>query len=433
MNSPVQIENKNEGSDVTYYSYYADYNRDGLAYIYIGIDGETLLEVSGNVRSNIFEYTSSFISLHEGVLNSLKLRDRLSNSTDEIFDKIKINIWSFLERNNDMHVSDSYSYKNFLKQDNYPIYNFINAAYCALGDIAYNRRTKFKTPSFREIINEDLKDFVDDEFLNEYVSEYINKLFGMPEYLPENLFDCFSNFEVLESVRAEQSKFFKSKDNPKLNESLKIYQSMPSYYIEDSKILDSDEFDVMLKQGYINGWLQRFGIIDRRTELKVESVSGFGYTISLIKHGKTFHLNEMGYGFTQLIPIIIMIFTSKKNLFVIEEPESNLHPALQSLLADFFYEAVKYSDNQFIIETHSEYLIRKLQYLTIDTKSELNSDDSIIYYFSNPLEISKGQSQITKIKIQPDGTLSNEFGKGFFDEADNIALDIFLLKNSQKN
>ena len=82
-------------------------------------------------------------------------------------------------------------------------------------------------------------------------------------------------------------------------------------------------------------------------------------------------LADLGFGFSQLIPVFLKIIMSK-NILIIEEPEANLHPDLQSKLADILHLAVKeFPKKTFIIETHSEYLIRKLQYLT--AKKELIS------------------------------------------------------------
>ena len=60
----------------------------------------------------------------------------------------------------------------------------------------------------------------------------------------------------------------------------------------------------------------------------------------------------------------------------------------------------------------------------------------VIYYFykpTNELVKSKKVKQVEKIEIDKFGRLSKEFGGGFFDEADNTALDLFLLNQYNKN
>lgn len=113
---------------------------------------------------------------------------------------------------------------------------------------------------------------------------------------------------------------------------------------------------------------------------------------------------------------------SSSNLFLIEEPETNLHPKLQSQLADLFMDAAYQFDSTFLIETHSEYLIRKLQYLVATKK--LRPQDVAIYYLHDPNEVPEGRKQVERINIQEDGLLDNEFGTGFFDEATKLMTSI---------
>ena len=56
-----------------------------------------------------------------------------------------------------------------------------------------------------------------------------------------------------------------------------------------------------------------------------------------------------------------------------------MHHALQSKLAYFFVEVNQKYNIQIIVETHSEYLIRKLQFLT--GKGDLTTGATHIYYF----------------------------------------------------
>ena len=85
-------------------------------------------------------------------------------------------------------------------------------------------------------------------------------------------------------------------------------------------------------------------------------------------------------------------------VLIIEEPESNLHPNLQSKLADILVLAYKTYDIHFILETHSEYLIRKLQYLIASDQFSLKTEDVAVYYFNNPDEISNDEKQIYKLR-----------------------------------
>lgn len=197
---------------------------------------------------------------------------------------------------------------------------------------------------------------------------------------------------------------------------------------------------------FVNRWLQEFGIGDAIEVKYEEDTKNFK---PYIRKGKDTLLADMGFGTSQLIPLILSLIPPpfsedefdeenhrmrEPKVVIVEEPEANLHPALQSKLADMLVEATTKHNIQLIVETHSEYLIRKLQYLTANSKSELQSVDTIIYYFYPPDKIPEGEQQVEKIQILEDGSLSKDFGTGFFDEADKIAISIFgLQQQAQKN
>jgi predicted ATPase len=190
-------------------------------------------------------------------------------------------------------------------------------------------------------------------------------------------------------------------------------------------------------------WLKKFKIGE-----SIEFITNNDYQDIVKINGKngSSRLVDQGFGISQLIPIISLLSNpapsrqnqyddeswSSDSLFLIEEPEANLHPNFQSLLADMFIDASYKYYHQLLIETHSEYLVRKFQYWV--AKGKIRPDDIIIYYFDNQNENPVVKDVvIKKISINKDGSLSETFGEGFFDEADKIALELFLLKKHQTN
>lgn len=103
----------------------------------------------------------------------------------------------------------------------------------------------------------------------------------------------------------------------------------------------------------------------------------------------------------------------------IEEPEVSLHPSMQSSLADVFYDAYLNYGIHFIIETHSEYLIRRTQAIVAGYKSseEFNHTPFLVHY------VDKG-GKAYKLVYKESGRFENSFGKGFFDEASRSSLQI---------
>ena len=97
---------------------------------------------------------------------------------------------------------------------------------------------------------------------------------------------------------------------------------------------------------------------------------------------------------------------------------------LQSKLADLLFDLYEKYGYRFIIETHSEYLIRKTQVIVKENfnneKNPLKDNPFKVFYFNS----SDSEKPYYEIIYQKDGSFSNDFGKGFFDEASNLAYEI---------
>ena len=239
----------------------------------------------------------------------------------------------------------------------------------------------------------------------------------------------------LPSIKGEQKRSFMAEEGSFINTLIQSINHKPSIS--------------QLHEEFFQKWTQKFNL----GEIQIKTIKEFN--INYIEVGSR-SLVDVGYGYTQLITLLMTIVTNArykdnsfekkfKNLFfdrlydirlnpgesiLLEEPETNLHPKFQSLLADMINEARTFI-NQFIIETHSEYLIRKFQYLV--AKGEVKPEDVVIYYFNDPNNIPAEEKQVKKINILEDGSLSDDFGPGFYDEADNLAINLFNLQKSRRN
>jgi predicted ATPase len=113
-----------------------------------------------------------------------------------------------------------------------------------------------------------------------------------------------------------------------------------------------------------------------------------------------------------------------KPIIIIEEPEQNLHPKVQSNLADMFYAIAQEKDFPIILETHSEYLVRKLQLIFADIiKNEKSDVETLnneikVYFFPE-------EGAPYSLNFRKNGRYENSFGPGFLDEASNLAFNLF--------
>ena len=279
-------------------------------------------------------------------------------------------------------------------------------------------------PKIEDVISDNLKNELSEEILQIPANQLIKEI-KVPEISPDTLSQVLNQIHYIAGVRAKQEIVFTIDEYPLLCEVLTKYEQYLKTGSEIS-IITKDGGEQVIKRkkySFLEKWLvNEFKIVKNLRDLNITPIDGYGL---VVKINTDISLNQVGYGFTQLLPLILQVVFLENNVFIIEEPESNLHPALQSKLADFFTEAAKNFEIQFIIETHSEYLIRKLQYLTAN--KEIIPADTKIYYFYPPNNVPVGEKQIYAINIKEDGRLSKPFGNGFFDESSKLMIDLINL------
>ena len=198
-----------------------------------------------------------------------------------------------------------------------------------------------------------------------------------------------------------------------------------------SRISKGDEEFSMIEE-----WLQEFNI---GTSLKVLPYKGDNYSVVVfdednpeIKAEKRkgypggIDLADKGMGSIQLVILLLRLATlirkykGQQLTILLEEPEQNLHPALQSKLAELIHTISHKYDVRFIVETHSEYLIRKTQVIVAKLNRSIDMAEIPFKVFYLP----DNSSMPYEMEYRKDGKFSNEFGSGFFDEANKLLFDI---------
>lgn len=238
---------------------------------------------------------------------------------------------------------------------------------------------------------------------------------------------AFENGELV-PVNQEQSEKHKQKSRLFKIAKNKKTSSYESFTLD--KLNNLAKNHKFLPTSFINKWIRKFEIGDRIIIAKNEELQLV--SLSIEKGKKLIQLADEGYGVTQLILLLLQIETIIlqnphkdyiTTTLAIEEPEVHLHPKFQSLLADLIIDAYKTYNVHFIVETHSEYLIRKLQVLV--AKKEANPSTISIVYVDTPDKKKRKGKQVRNITIRENGILSDSFGAGFFDESSRLAFELF--------
>lgn len=161
----------------------------------------------------------------------------------------------------------------------------------------------------------------------------------------------------------------------------------------------------------INSWFEQFEIPYKLTAVDIGTeITGSVISLQLedMRTGVIVGPSDVGFGIGQLLPILVEGVVRKDSTICVEQPEIHLHPRLQAHLANFMIDTAK--NNQWIIETHSESLILRIQN-KIKDKILSPNDVSIIYVEATPLG-----SRVLEIPMDQDGDFMVDWPDGFFDE-----------------
>jgi len=116
-------------------------------------------------------------------------------------------------------------------------------------------------------------------------------------------------------------------------------------------------------------------------------------------------ISDVGFGMSQLLPIVVMGLRSlESSILVFEQPEIHLHPRLQSNLADFMLK-LAVSGKRVLVETHSDYFINRLRRRIAEDESNSLRDKISILFVRPPLE-GKG-AVIEPLRVDQYGVIEN--------------------------
>ncbi len=316
------------------------------------------------------------------ILNSEKLEsNRKPISYEKELDKFNINFFKIIKNDfkNNYHLKVEAKYKDRLNfkyfRNKNTFLDFLNIS----------------IDNFFPNIEDLLSDY--DQFIEDSLNEF-------------TFVSCYRNYDrVYRSIKKSQSSI-----NDITNSTADLVETLS----RDKKLLDK-----------INSWFEKSTL---QSKISIEETSQTR-TLNVFERGSDVKINiaDAGSGIRNLIPIIAVslysetkqnnIQTSKieyKPIIGLEEPEVNLHPRLQIDLASFIADFCR--SKNFLIETHSEIMMRKIQQLIRDKNYHLSNKDVKVYCVRK----NSDGHYVDEIKIDEDGKFLDKWPHGFFKERSQL-------------
>lgn len=293
--------------------------------------------------------------------------------------------------NNDYHLSNKGAFlNNILKIQNSNLNkqnldDMLDDLYSSPFKI--NRKINFPTRTIRE---------------NIIIEDYMNRVSDDIEFF-------FENLTYLGPLRSSPKRFYSSdisnyqKGQGKKNLGLELFNTSPEV---------KENINTLLKDFSIPYKINTKDIGDSNTGnlIKVE--------LQDLRNNAVITPKDVGFGIGQVLPIILESMIVRNKTISIEQPEIHLHPKLQAQLADLFINSVLNNNNQWIIETHSESLMLRLQRRIKENK--INKELISVLY----VDVGENGAQVTELSLDDDGDFTVEWPNGFFEERLNEVFGI---------
>ena len=284
----------------------------------------------------------------------------------------------------------------------------------------------------------------DRQFEYEVEADFMNEIVELTFYgEPNNKIDdsikreslFTNNFQYLNAHRTEPKDIYKKSYSSVVTDlKLGVHGEYTAHFIEthgndeinfdnllhpNSAVKDEiagTEIIVKTLINQINLWMGEIspGVNIRTTSISSEFVM-LEYVFKQPNYGNTnrFKPENVGFGITYALPVVTSLLSSRPGqLLIIENPESHIHPRGQAELGKLIAK-VAMNDVQVILETHSDHILNGIRVAV--NEETISKDRVAIFYFNKVITPNEQYSEVTDIKIDQNGTLS-EYPEHLLDE-----------------
>jgi predicted ATPase len=131
------------------------------------------------------------------------------------------------------------------------------------------------------------------------------------------------------------------------------------------------------------------------------------FRMNFILNKKPINIVNIGYGISQVLPILYSMYMRNNTIITIQQPEVHLHPKAQAALGDVFFDlSIGRKKKKLIIETHSDYIIDRFRQR--QRKSQEKSSVQLLFFLRE-----KGINKISPIGINENGNYDTNQPKEF--------------------
>ncbi len=220
-------------------------------------------------------------------------------------------------------------------------------------------------------------------------------------------------FNYQKKIRIENV-FFRLINEPPVRSNIDIK------YIKD----ELEKLRLILKQKERKNILISFGknacMFDN---ISITYVSENKHPVQIVFKGIGLSINSVGFGVSQILLSLVNILSFENTHYTLQQPEVHLHPKAHSEFGEFIFNSASKSNNKFVIETHSDFLIDRFRYclhkkFINETKVDFNSQ---IVFFE---KLENGDNTVKIIDILESGKYKSSkelrrFRKFFINEVAN--------------
>lgn len=297
-----------------------------------------------------------------------------------------------------------------LQTEQFPFYLSPNGKYVNMGsfeEMLYKRSSYEEFDIFIEFNNND--GIFDTSWFRNRANGLPKNINGIdPSYIPD---DFEENFNYIGSFRQppERTYYQKAKAQRKIDVD-------GGSYID--QIIEWEEVDPD-KLAELNEVMQKIELFN---EIQSNKLKGGRFELNVKTTAKSNFapLTDVGFGISQFLPVIVAdLQLPEDSCLAISQPEIHLHPRIQAQFGNYLANQIKQTQKQYIVETHSEYLLNRIRLLLVT--GELKPEDVRVLYFEND----GIKSTVHDVEFTTKGAVKGA-PQGFFDTYEMDVMDIAM-------